>query len=71
MKTVFDIGTAEADLGAAAANWCFVPHCVNSPPYPCCGLHEWPVFLLRGGMKFLAPAAFPALRAHAARNANL
>ena len=32
---------------------------------PCCHLHEWPVVLLRDGMKFFAHAAFLPLRVHA------
>jgi hypothetical protein len=60
-----------ADIRIALGNSSFVPQCVNSTSDPCCGLHEWPVFLLRGGTKYVALAAFPALRAHAAQITNL
>ena len=60
-----------ADIRIALGNSSFVPQCVNSTSDPCCGLHEWPVFLLRGGTKYVALAAFPPLRAHAAQITNL
>ena len=36
----------------------------------CCGFIEWPVLPLRGGIRFLAHAAFLALRKRAARKSN-
>ena len=46
------------------------PRTLNSTAHPRCSLRECPVLPLRGGTKFLAHAAFPALRAHAAQNTN-
>lgn len=43
------------------------PRSVSLPVSKCCGLHEWPVFSLRGGAGLFANAAILALRAHAAR----
>ena len=69
----FRLGLVEfckPDLGATAAKWCFVPQSVNSTFDPCCTLHEWLVFPLRGSTKFYARAAFSTLRVHAAGKPN-
>ena len=59
-----------AQAKAALAKGGFVPQPVNSTADLCCGLREGPVLPLRGGTYFLAHAAFPSLRAHAAGKSN-
>jgi len=58
--------TSIADIRASTANCRFVPQSENSTFDPCCTLHEWLVFPLRGSNEFYIDAAFSALRAHAA-----
>jgi hypothetical protein len=57
------------DLCAANASKrqiCIRP--VHSTTEPRCGMHEWQDSPPRDGIRVFAHAAFPALRAHAARN---
>ena len=61
---------SRGDIGAIAVNSPFVPQSVNSASDPCCGLHEWPVFPLRGSNEFYARAAFPTPQAHAVEEPN-
>ena len=79
---VFCGTTYSDDSESAGRLWAGSSHCyvceelslclrtVNSTADPRCGLREWPVLPLRGGTYFLAHAAFPSLRAHAAQNTD-
>ncbi|MBS9718516.1 hypothetical protein ACFFUT_09235 [Pseudohalocynthiibacter aestuariivivens] len=60
--------TSITGIGASKANCRFVPLSENATFDPCCTLHEWLVFALRGSNEFDIDAASSALRAQAAQN---
>jgi len=71
IRCVAKIVPLQLQTNAAPATWPnvnvrVVPRCVNSTSDPCCILHEWLVFPLRGSTEFCADAAFSTLRARTA-----
>ena len=67
---VLQMQTDAASAICPKANDGKVPRFVTLTPDPCCGLHEWSFLPLRGGIEFVAHAAFFVLRARAARKPN-
>lgn len=67
---LFEKITCHRPKAFAGAEVYFVRNPVDPTADLRCGLREWPVLPLRGGTYFLAHAAFPPLRAHAAQNAD-
>ncbi len=67
---LFEKITCHRPKAFAGAEVYFVRNSVDPTADLRCGLREWPVLPLRGSTYFLAHAAFPPLRAHAAQNTD-